>query len=82
MDRNGFCTTHMEQGTAVKISKQVWHDRKRGKGFGWVKTKSQKFIRKSKNFGYVDKKNSSSDHNKPGVKGKTLTGINEQISDS
>ena len=60
---------------------EVWRDRKGGKGFGWVKTKSQKFICKRKNFGYVDNKNFTSDRDKPGIKGKTLTGINKHISD-
>ena len=75
MNSDGFCTTHLELGTAVKISKQVWRDRKGGKGFGWLKTKAQKFICRRKNFGYVDNTISTSDRDKPEMKGKTLMGI-------
>ena len=75
MNSDGFCTTHLEQGKAVKISKQVWRDRIGGQDFGWVKTKAQKFICRKKNFGYADNTISTSDRYKPEMKGKTLTGI-------
>ena len=40
-----------------------------------MKTKAQKFICRRKNFSYVDNTISTSDRDKPEMKGKTLTGI-------
>ena len=44
INRKGYCKEHNYQAKKVAISSKSWKDRGRGKGYGWVMQKVNKFI--------------------------------------
>ena len=41
---NKFCTTHGQKLDSMKVTKRIWKDRGKGKGFGYVSTKITKYF--------------------------------------
>ena len=41
---NKFCTTHGQKLDSTKVTKRIWKDRGKGKGFGYVSTKITKYF--------------------------------------
>ena len=57
--RNGICEQHLVAGTRLSIPAKKWKDRGRGKGFGWVTTRTTRYLCKVRKSGPTVLDNSS-----------------------
>ena len=57
--KRGICEQHLVAGTKLSIPAKKWKDRGRGKGFGWVTTRTTRYLCKVRKSGPTVLDNSS-----------------------